>query len=262
MGFLAALRFLTIAPLGPRAASREALSASLPYFPAVGLLLGLALLGLDVLLGWLLPPLLSSALVVAALAVLTGGLHIDGLADACDGLFGGQTPERRREIMRETPRGAYAIVGIVLVLLVKWAALASLAGLARPWGIAIAPVLGRWAQVLAIAALPYARQEGLGSAFKGGATLTNALAACLVTLGAAGLYLGTAGVLLTGSITLASWLLARWASGRLGGGLTGDTYGALNEVAETLTLVSMVALSGLVSSGAGSGLFIERPWRS
>ncbi|MEK7874146.1 MAG: adenosylcobinamide-GDP ribazoletransferase [Chloroflexota bacterium] len=243
-GFLAALRFLTIAPIDRGAVSPEELSAGLPYFPVVGLLLGLALAALDALLGLVLPPFPASALVVAAMVLLTGGLHLDGLADACDGLFGGHTPERRREIMRDTARGAYATAGIVLVLLVKWSALASLGGPVRPWAIVAAPVLGRWAQVLALTAFPYARAEGLGVAFKGGATAGRAVAAAFVAFGAAGLLLRAPGLWLAGVVTLAAWLLARWASARLGGGLTGDVYGALSEVTEALALTVAVAMAG------------------
>lgn len=235
MAFLAAWRFLTAIPLpGPATGPRE-LGRSLAYFPLVGLLLGLSLAGADALLSLAFPPLLSSALVVAALALLTGALHLDGFMDTCDALAGGHTPEERLDIMRDPRVGAVGAVGGTALILVKFAALASTPPALRFAALALAPALGRWAMALAVVALPYARSQGRGLPFKEGARAWHLLPATLLA-GAAGLALagpGAAALLLAaGALTLGLGLYLR----RQLGGLTGDCYGAINELVEALAL--------------------------
>ena len=99
-----------------------------------------------------------------ALVVATGGLHLDGLADTCDGLFGGSSPPERLAIMRDSRVGTFGVLGVVCILLLRWAAFLSLTSPIRRGALLLAPALGRWAMVGAVAALPYARPEGLGKA--------------------------------------------------------------------------------------------------
>ncbi len=148
--------------------------------------------------------------------LLTGGLHLDGLMDTCDGVFCVRSPEERLVIMRDSHVGAFGVLGAVCLLLVKFAALGALLAGDRQLllgGLLVAPMLSRWAMVLAAVCFPYGRSgETLGSSFHR-------------TVGPVQL-----------AATLA-YLVARFALSRLPG-LTGDVYGAINEVIETLVLVT------------------------
>ena len=237
MGLLAALGFLTILPV-PRAASAtpERVGRSQLYFPVVGLLLGLVLTGLHWLLLRYVPPLLAAALLLAVWELLTGGLHTDGLIDTCDGLFGGHTPQERLEIMRDARAGAFGVLGAVLVLLVKYGALASLAS-SSAGALAVALTAGRWSMVAAIGWFPYARPAGAGVAFKAASrpwmTWLGLALALAVGLGF-GRVLGLAAVAVAVPVV---WALGRFATRRLGG-LTGDLYGACAHLVEAGVLAA------------------------
>ncbi len=234
MNFLAALGFLTVLPVGRRAGPAQ-LGRSLPYFPVVGLFLGLVLAGLDWLLGRAALPLgVVNALLIAALALLTGALHLDGLMDTCDGLGGMKTPQERWQVMKDSRVGAFGVLGLALVLLVKYAALGSLPR--RSYALALMPVLGRWAGALAIFAFPYAKPQGLGRAFKEQATASHFAVGTLIALAISlALFRGPGLIYLaaTGVLALA---LGRFFRGRFSG-LTGDCYGAIIEVSEVFALL-------------------------
>ena len=243
--FLVALSFLTVFPFTlSKSPTPGEISASRAFFPLVGLLVGLLLLGLERAASLAFPPFLTAALVVVVLAIVTRGLHLDGFMDVCDGLFGGYTPERRLEIMRDSHVGSFAVAGAIGLLLLKYGALVSLLTLAAPgkeWVLLLFPALSRWSMVVALTAFPYVRSQGLGSPYhRGGARLATAGAAFTAVVVVA--LVGSAGgaVLLLGVSALA-WLLG-WAMARMLGGLTGDTYGATNEITEVVSLVAAVAL--------------------
>ena len=277
--FLAALRFLTILPLpgaqhldeGGGSASfatddlnsltvsdskvlnvsgSTALSTSwgraTAWYPAVGLVLGAILVVLDWGFRWLLPAGVASALLLAAWVALTGALHLDGLIDCCDGLLAPVPRERRLEILRDVHAGAFGIVGVVLLLLTRYAALVALPGDIRLPALLLVPTLARWCMTAAVLLYPYARTgSGLGRKAKTGAgraQLTIATATMLLVCGFAGLAgLGWAALLLLLVTVTGSFLLAQWIRSRLGG-LTGDAYGAICELAETLGLLVLVFL--------------------
>jgi len=231
----AAIQFLTLAPpLVRRPFTLAEMGRAVGYFPLVGALLGGALAILDRGLGIILPVSVTSALVLAAWVIFTGALHLDGFLDACDGLLGGHSPEVRLRILRDERVGAYAVAGGVLLLLVKYTALAAVP--ARTMALLLAPTLGRWGITLAVVAFPYARPEGLGRAMKDYAAWRQGALATGITLVAAwfiGGWLGLAAVALAGVTT---WAGARFTLARLPG-LTGDIYGAICEVVETLVLL-------------------------
>lgn len=247
MAFLAAIKFLTILPLGKGKPSPEELGAAQGFFPLVGLLLGGILAGVDIVFSRLWSPALTSALLVALLVILTGALHLEGFLDTCDGLFGGDTAERRLEIMRDRHIGAYGLTGGVCLILLKWAALLSLPSAARLALLVLFPALSRWTMVLVVRAFPYARSAGLGAAFHTGSSRTGTLLAAILALLSSFLLAGTGGVLLFILISLLAWSLGSMIT-RLTGGLTGDTYGAINEVSEVATLLLAIAFlsAGLV----------------
>jgi adenosylcobinamide-GDP ribazoletransferase len=212
------------------------------WFPVVGLLIGLALLLVDRAAMRALPQPAVDVLVVVALVAITGALHLDGLADAADGLFGGYTPERRLEIMRDARAGTYAIVAVVCMLALKWAGLASLPGDVRIEAIVLTPCLARFAMLVAIAAFPYARAEGTGVAFRDALWPVQLFFATAVTLVAAVVLLGAGGayvVAFAGIVALAFGVFAT----RLAGGMTGDLYGATVEISEALVLLFIAAMA-------------------
>ncbi len=190
-------------------------------------------------------PFLTPAILIVFLIVMTRGLHLDGLMDVCDGLFGGYTRERRLEIMRDSNVGAFAVAGALGVLLLKYGALLSLISL--PWQgklpvLLMFPVISRWTMVLLLGAFPYARGSGLGSPFHQGGGGVATTAAAVTTTAAAVLIAGVGGVsILVGASVLA--LLMGKVVVKLLGGLTGDVYGAANEMTEVLVLIAAVAIA-------------------
>ncbi len=235
----AALQFLTIVPpLIRRPFTADELGRSVGWFAAVGLLIGGALAGVDYGLGFVFPPGVAAALVLAAWVLVTGALHLDGFLDTCDGLFGGHTPEARLRIMRDERAGAFAVIGGVLLLLVKYACLAALAN--RTEALLVAPTVGRGAMAVAVVAFPYARAEGLGRAMKDRAGAWQAVLAAATAVLTAGLAAGWLGLAAVGVAAPATLAGAALVLRRLPG-LTGDVYGALCEVIEALALLTFVA---------------------
>ena len=244
MGFVVALEFLTRIRLRrtPLTGMHE-VAGTQAWFPAIGLLIGGALLAFDRLATRALPETTVDVLLVIALAAITGGLHLDGLADAADGLFGGRDPEQRLAIMRDVHAGAYAVIAIASVLAMKWAGLAALPRDVRFETLLIVPCLARFAMVVAAAAFPYARAEGIGVAFHERAWPAATLAggaiasiAAVALLGASGLF----AVAFAAGCALAIGAYAR----RMVGGMTGDLYGATAEITEALLFLFIAALAG------------------
>lgn len=241
MGLIVALGFLTTLPVPRRAATATGLARSLAFFPIVGALLGGLLVALDLLLLPLLPAGLRAAVLLVALIALTRGLHLDGLMDTCDGVFGGFTPERRLAIMRDSRAGAFGVLAAVGCLLLRFAGWSALGWPGQIAALMLPPILGRWALVYATVAFPYGREEGLGRAFKEAAGWRELL---IATPSAALLALacwwpwGVALLLfaLTVAFAVAHFLLRRLP------GLTGDCYGAINEVVEVTALLVIVGV--------------------
>jgi len=238
-GFLSALQFLTRIPV-PSGEYR--LERAVGWLPVVGLLLGAILAVVDWCLRWLqVSPLVVSTAVVVLLLVLTGALHADGLMDTCDAVFGHASPERRLEIMRDPHTGAFGVVGLVCVVALKIAAVDALPATIRPQLLVLAPGLGRWAIVLLATVFPYGRPSGLGAPLKASAT-PRALFLASVLPVAGCLIIGPVGIV-CGLLAMATALAAgRWLT-RLLPGLTGDCYGAVCEVVETVAWLCAAPLA-------------------
>ena len=235
MGFWIAIAFLTIIPMPFKKEPKEReIASSLVFFPIVALLIGLLLFLANWGLGEVFSPVVTAAFTLLVWILISGAMHLDGLADSCDGLAG-NTAEKRLEIMKDSHTGAFGVVGISLLLLVKFAAIVSLSG--WEWeALVLAPVFGTWAMVLAITVFPYARKNGVGQAFKQGATIFKLLIATIITLAAAALLAGWWGVVIMAITCLVTVLVGVFFKSRLGG-LTGDTYGAIKEVSEAIVLI-------------------------
>jgi adenosylcobinamide-GDP ribazoletransferase len=205
------------------------------YFPLVSLVIG-AIVSLVASLSFL-PPDVTAFLALVVWVGLTGGLHLDGFADSCDGLLATAPPARRVEIMHDSRAGAWAVVGLVLLLLGKWIALRSV----EPILLILPPVAGRWALVLAAWGFPVVRSSGMGAHFRQGLSRAQvAVATCTVCV--IGLLYGWPKGLVLITAPLAVLLVGRWAAARLGGGLTGDVYGALCELTELVCLIVLTLL--------------------
>jgi adenosylcobinamide-GDP ribazoletransferase len=188
------------------------------------------------LLQAVLPSLVAAALMVVSWAFLTGGLHLDGWADCCDALSATASRERRLEILKDPRLGSFGGVGLVLLLLVKFAAIASLTR-ANPalMPLGIAPTLGRWAIVNVAAMFPLARPDGMAAHFRAGLSRRELAWAALTVAAVCGLA-GWVGLLAFVAAAITACAFGRWAVSRLGG-VTGDVYGATCELVECVVLV-------------------------
>ena len=203
------------------------------WYPFVGLIIG----GLT-WLTWMgttrlfLQPV-AGILTLVVWVALTGGLHLDGLADCCDGLLASTSVERRLEIMKDPRLGAFGGIGLILVLLLKAAALATLTP-ASSFGIILAASLARWC-ILPAGLMPLARPSGLGADFAAGFRRWYIFVGAIFPLGLA-LALGTRGVI----SLLAGWVAAAlvlWLAKSRINGVTGDVFGLVVEVVETVSLL-------------------------
>jgi len=235
-GLRVAIGFLTRVPVPAHVfADKAARARSLPWYPLVGLLLGLVLAAL----AWCLqesPPLLGAVLLLLAWVWLTGGLHLDGLADTADAWVGGLGDrERTLAIMKDPRSGPAGVTAVMLLLLLKFAALASLE--TPPLiALALAPLLGRAALTAAFLSTPYVRAEGLGSGLADASR--PACVAALLLAAALPLLAGERGLYALLAVALVFWLWRRACLRRLGG-MTGDTCGALTELVEVAVLVML-----------------------
>ena len=251
MSFVAALRFLTIIPVPwHREVSREELGRSTVYFPVVGLVIGLILAGLNWLLSLFLPSVVVNALLLVALAVITGVIHLDGFVDTCDGMAGHKTPEARWQIMSDSRVGGFGIVGAVLLLLVKYVSLNSVPQTLMLTTLVLMPMVSRWAMVYAIFAYPYAKPSGLGRVFKQKTGWPGFVLATIITLAVAiglarwadAVYFYLVGLVIMAGIWVIIVAMVACLKGKFSG-LTGDTYGAINEVAEVGVLILVLLLA-------------------
>jgi len=232
---LIALQFLTRIPLPshPHLEPRD-IGRSMLFYPLVGLLIGSLLYGIEHLLQGA-APLLRAALLVATWVVITGALHLDGLADMADGWIGGHGDrERTLTIMKDPYCGPMGVTALLLVLLLKVAALEQIAGQAT-YVLLVAPLLGRTFLLLLLLTTPYVRPGGLGETLS--RELPRTVAWVIVVAVSVGLVLipGISVAMLF--VMLGVFLLFRYVLLARLGGTTGDTAGALLEVCEVAVLI-------------------------
>ncbi|BBP57875.1 adenosylcobinamide-GDP ribazoletransferase [Pseudomonas sp. St316] len=234
-----AVQFLSSLPVRlPGMPEPEQLGRSLLFYPLVGLLFGALLWLLNALLLGA-PPLLHAALLLTAWVLLSGGLHLDGLADSADAWLGGFGDRERTLLIMKDPRsGPIAVITLMLVLLLKFTALLALVEQEQTLALIIAPVLGRAALLGLFLTTPYVRAGGLGQALAdhlprqaGQQVLLVCVLGCVVVAGWAGLF-----ALLVASVVFVG--LRQMMLRRLGG-CTGDTAGALLELLEAGVLVGL-----------------------
>ena len=243
MTFLVAWQLLTAIPLGRRGVDIQHPGRSMAWFPVVGLIIGAVLAGLDFVLGLVLPDLPAAALLLAAWVAISGGLHLDGFIDCCDGLLVAKSPEQRLEIMKDSRVGAFGVVGAICLLLVKFSALVALPPEDRLGWLLLVPALSRWVMVWAAWRYPTARPDGFAVWFRQGLGPPHLAAAGITALAAALLISWLAGLVSFAAVWLFAMLFALWVQRRIPG-LTGDAYGALNELAEVVGLLVAIVVTG------------------
>lgn len=254
---LAAFQFLTRLPIPVQIDYTERVfQRSSVFYPLVGFVIGLLLMLAGGGLTHVLPTMPAAIILLVIWVVLTGGLHLDGLMDTADGILSHRPREQMLEIMKDSRVGAMGVIVCVLHLLLKFSLLYTMLD-ANQLGerasllilLAIVPIWSRWFMVAAIKMWPYARpNSGLGSLFRGvsGKHVTVSLLVALLTT--------TLCIYMINPISLPSWSvvlcfaaittlvgsgIAAYISSKLGG-LTGDTYGALNELLESVLLLAVV----------------------
>jgi adenosylcobinamide-GDP ribazoletransferase len=212
---------------------------STPYFPLVGLLVGLILVALDRLFSYVFPPLVVNSALFVSMVIITGGMHFDGLMDTCDGVFSGRDRERILEIMRDSRVGAFGVLGAVCLAAMKIALLNAVKGDIRWATLLVFPMLGRWGMVWGVTLFPYARKNpGIGQSFTDFARKRYILWSTIPVLAAAIPLFMWRGIALVITAGLGALLLGKIFSRKLGG-LTGDTYGAICEITEVLVLMAV-----------------------
>ncbi len=230
----AALRFLTVLPV-PAAGLEDVavLGRSARWFPVIGLLGGLVLVGLDAVLAMVLPIGPRSVLLVLAMVGISGGLHLDGLADTADGFLSSRPRERILEIMKDSRIGTMGVLAIVGVLALKIAALIGVPAGRRWPTLLLMPLAGRTALVVAMNSASYARPTGLGTVFEAGKSRWDAVWAVAVLLIVSALTAGARGICSAVATVGVAMAMTLWARTKIGG-WTGDTAGAACEVCETV----------------------------
>jgi adenosylcobinamide-GDP ribazoletransferase len=239
-----AIRYLTILPVpGGGHMSPDRLGRAAAWFPVVGLGLGLLLVLADRLTARLFPPWVSAVLTVSVWKAMTGGLHLDGLADSLDGLAG-RDRDHRLAIMRDSRIGTFGAAGLVLFLMLEVVAVAELPSFARWRVLLVAPAIARAVPPVLARLFGAARADGHGAAFITGVGTAGAALALAVAVVVAFVALGPAGVTATALALLVMTAGAGLLSRRLGG-LTGDVLGATVEGAELVVLLAVLAWLGM-----------------
>lgn len=242
--FFSAVRFLTILPVPERwCGDLDSFKKSADWYPLVGLLIGLLAGIFDLLLCWLLPLPVASAILLTAMIVVTGALHMDGMADSADAFFSSRGRERMLEIMKDSCAGPMGVAALILLLLSKWTLLVALPEAYRFQVIVLMPVCGRCAIAFLITWLPYARPEGGTAAFtKDSAGTLRLLIAWLALILVPVLLLGWGAGLWTIVVSVGLlWVIKGYYMRKIGG-YTGDTLGAASELLELVPALVTVAL--------------------
>jgi adenosylcobinamide-GDP ribazoletransferase len=235
--FLSAIQFMTILPVG-RHGSFEP-RGMVPYFPLVGLLLGILVYALDAVALRLWSRPVAAVLDVLWLAVVTGALHLDGLGDTADGLFGHHPREKALAIMKDSRVGAMGVVAIVLNLMLKWTGIAEL-DLHRGLVLVLVPAYARAGLLFGFRFLDYGRPGG-GTAkpFFADKPSASALWGILVPV-VLSIALGLKAIALNAAFAVVVGAILLFYKKRLGC-ITGDMFGAMTEATESaLFLISAV----------------------
>ena len=239
--FLVALQFLTIFPVRINKMKEEELGESMAFFPVIGLLIGISTAILNYFLSHLMSENLVNIFLIIWIVIVTGGLHLDGFADTCDGIFSWRSDKNEiLKIMRDSRIGTMGVIGIFSLLLLKYELLSNIAGRDKYIALILMPVFGRFSQVVSAFALPYARETSGAASFIRHLNLKTLISSAVLFL----IITTPVWFPKVFFIDLASLIilvpLLLFFSKKLGG-ITGDVLGAINETIEIIVLLVVYA---------------------
>lgn len=244
--FLIALQFLTIIPVRINRIDKNGISKAVIYFPIVGLLLGLILTGTNNLFLFLnFEHFHINIILIVLLVFLTGGIHLDGLADTADALLSRKNKEEMLRIMRDSRIGAMGVLGLISIILLKIVFLSSIDVSIKPASLLLMCILSRWTLVLSMFLFRYARQEGKAKSFIQAANLKTFILSTVITIACVILFWKIQGLILLGIIALTAYAIGRFLNSKIGG-VTGDTLGATNELIEVAVLFSICIVGRII----------------
>ncbi|TCB50635.1 adenosylcobinamide-GDP ribazoletransferase [Acinetobacter sp. ANC 4779] len=240
--FFIALQFLTVFPIQLKAMpSRQQNGQSLLFYPLIGLMIGAILFAIAMVLHAL-PVILLSSLILVMWIWLTGGLHLDGLADTADAWVGGfGDKERTLTIMKDPSCGPIGVLSLIILCLIKWSALYVVLENQLYSALLLFPVLGRLAPLFLFLTTQYVREKGLGSSIAEFTPKTGAVILFILCL-VASAYFAWVGIL-TAMIFIGTLIYLRRKFIQRIGGITGDTVGASIEICEAVSVFSLAVLS-------------------
>lgn len=240
--FLTAVMFFTRIPVGSFVPYSESLlNQSSRYFPLVGLVVGTVTACIFWLTSFVFPGSIAILLSMIGSILLTGGFHEDGLADVCDGFGGGWTSERILEIMKDSRVGAFGVMGLVLVLLLKYACLNSFSTNWLPLMIITGHTTSRWIAVTFLYSHTYVREAGKSKPLANQMSLRSLVFASITGLLPLCFFLEPFAFLLVIPLLLVKWALGKYFTKWIGG-YTGDCLGATQQIAEVVCYLSAFVL--------------------
>ena len=247
-GFRVALSFLTRVPAAARSDDERDVGRSIPWFPVVGALIGLAVAGVYALGATVLPPLLAAALALGTGILLTGGFHEDGLGDTADAFGGGWTRDDRLRIMKDSRQGSFGVLAIAISVLVRVVAVAALSPSVAVAVLPTAYALGRAGAMWLLALMRTASTDGLGAHYATATSRRRAAAGSVVAI-CIGAGLNGAWIAAFAGACIVAVGATGWLSVRKIEGVTGDVAGAAEQLSEMAILVVAV---GVVTNGLHS----------
>jgi len=204
------------------------------FFPLVGGIIGIILFFIYFLVNNYHSLEVTSILILGGWVCITGALHIDGLADTIDGLSGGQNKKEILTIMKDAHIGAKGVIGVILVMMIKFFLIIQVTSSLRPQTLIYAPILGRWAMVIGCYVIPYVKDEGMGK-FTQFVGYPHIIGATLITIVLGIFLLGVFFLIPLIAVGILSLIWSFYLKRKIGG-FSGDTLGALNELGEVVAL--------------------------
>lgn len=244
--FLLALQFLTIIPAKIKNVAPGEMARAVVCFPAIGLLLGLVLWSTSHLCAIArFDPISSSIILVVILIILTGGLHLDGLSDTSDAIFSGKNRTDMLAIMRDPHTGVMGVLAIVSILMLKVALLSLILSNTKGIALVLMCVLARWSMSFSAFAFGYARDDGKAKPFIDGMSKKIFFVSTFIALAIVLIISKAAGLVIFGITAAFAYLVNSFIKNKIGG-ITGDTIGAVNELAEVVVLFGIIILQRII----------------
>ncbi|MCM8781986.1 MAG: adenosylcobinamide-GDP ribazoletransferase [Candidatus Omnitrophica bacterium] len=241
--FFIALGFLTKIPIPKKLQINDkSLAKSTIFFPLIGFFLGLILVFVNAILTFLLPDRLINLILILLLILLTGALHLDGFADTVDG-FCAKTKNRKEilDIMKDSRIGAMGVIGLIILILFKYEGLNGIPMALKNSSLILMCTISRWVQVIISYFSKHAKDDGLGKTFVGNVGKTELYLATILAIAISFLFYFSKAIILLILISIFTWASVKYVHRKIGV-VTGDTIGAISELAEVITLFSISML--------------------